>query len=266
MRDIIETGKFCERSTAVNKTNVKRLLHTVLTFMIMNLVQHSLLLLFQNAGIPFLNGDVLSLTAFLAASGAAVLTFRQKTYSSDSDTETPPLVKMTAGMCVMQITVSCAVMVALMYAVSLLINGNEAPAGFTFLSVVSILVIHPVIEEIIFRKMFYGELRLMSRVFGCIAQTLMFAILHSTIDGMIYALCSGLVLAILYERTGRLLPCIAAHIFINLRSLLSLTVLAEMTTVIHTLDFVLITAGIVCFAVSAAVTYSGKQQEDGEHA
>ena len=114
--------------------------------------------------------------------------------------------------------------------------------------------------------MFYGELRLLSRVFACIAQTLMFAILHSTVDGMIYALCSGLVLAVLYERTGRISACIIAHIFINLRSLLSLTVLLDMTSVIHTLDFALVIAGIACFAAAALVPTHFSKKEDSSDA
>lgn len=250
----------------MNKTSIKRLLHTVLPFMIMNLVQRSILLLLQAADLAFLTPDTVSLIAFLAASAAAVFTFRQKTYSGDSDTDTPPLRPISAGLSIMHTVISCAAMVSAMYAMNLLMSSkNSVQHDFTLIPVLSALIIHPVIEEIIFRKMFYGELRLMGRGFGCIAQTLMFAILHSTVEGMIYALMSGLILAVLYERTGRLIPCIAAHFFINLRSLLCLTLLSGFDNIIRILDFALVTAGVLCFAVSAVIRTSGIKQEESEN-
>ena len=244
----------------MNNRNVKRLLHTVLPFMILNLIQRSLLLLFGTLELSFLSNNVISLIAFLAACAVAVLAFRQKTYTVDEETEVLPLTKESVGFSLMHAVFSCASMVVVMYAVSLTTGASdESVLDMSVLSLTSTLIIHPIVEEYVFRKMFYGELRLMNPIFGCIAQALMFAILHATVDGMIYALISGVLLCLLYEHTGRLWVCIAAHIFINLRSVLCLTVLRDMPNLIHGLDFALVIAGILCFFGCAAITNRPKK-------
>lgn len=249
--------------------NVRRLLHTLLPFMIMNMVQRACLLILKPyAGTVFL-GETVSLAAFLLSSAAAVFMFRQKTYSDDSSSDAPPLVKLPWGLSAMHTVVSVAVMTAVMYAVSFFAGGDgSADAQFTLLGIVSAVILHPVMEELIFRKMFYGELRLMNPIFGGLAQALMFAILHSTVDGMIYALAGGVVLAVLYEHTGRIEASVAAHAFVNLRSVLCLTLLSDSAVLIHGLDFVLMIAGVICFvgctALSAGIRRNQSEEEKSE--
>lgn len=229
----------------MNNINIKRLLHTVLPFMIMNMVQRSILLIFQSSPAQ----DIVSVCAFIAACTAGIFAFTRKTYTDESE-GTLPLIPRSYPISAILTVSACASMVALMYAASLIGGTAESEiVSFTAVGILSTLLIHPILEELVFRKLFYGELRLMNRIFGCAAQTLMFAILHSTVDGMVYALCSGLILALLYEHTGRILPCIIAHIFINLRSLLCLTVLADLGDLTRGLDIALIAAGMIGFCI-----------------
>jgi len=214
-------------------------------------------------------GEAVSLAAFLLSAAAAVFMFRQKTYTDDSASDAPPLVKLPMGLSVMHTVVSVAVMTVVMYAVSFFAGGDSGEtAQFTILGIVSAVILHPVMEELIFRKMFYGELRLMNPIFGGLAQALMFAILHSTVDGMIYALAGGVVLAVLYEHTGRIETSAAAHAFVNLRSVLCLTLLSDSTALIHGLDFALMIAGVICFvgctALSAGVRRNQSEEEESE--
>lgn len=251
--------------------NVRRLMHTFLPFMVMNMVQRVLLLLLQPHAETLFIRETVSLAAFLLSSAAAVFMFRQKTYTDDSSSDTPPLVRLPVGLCVMLTVVCTAVMTSVMYALSFLAgraDGTGEAAQFTLLGIVSAVVLHPILEELIFRKMFYGELRLMNPIFGCLAQALMFSILHSTVDGMIYALAGGVVLAVLYELTGRIEFSAAAHALINLRSVLCMTVFSDKPALIHGLDFVLIAAGIICFAgcttLSVRRKNTGSEEEKSE--
>lgn len=221
----------------MNKTNIQRLLHTLLPFMIMTMVQRSFLLIFGHTG---LSGETADFLAFLPACLSAALLFRIRTYmveDEDGHTETLPLEPKPVFLCILQTLFACGIMIGSMYIIGVLLgDGTSDTPEISLLALLSILLVHPLAEELLFRKMFYGELRLMNPIFGCIAQALMFAIVHNTVDGMIYALCSGVVLAVLYENSGRIFTSIAAHIVINLRSYLCLTVLAEHDEIAKTAD------------------------------
>ena len=170
--------------------------------------------------------------------------------------------KKKTGRCVLHLLASVAALVTLMFLVAAFMNGEEAFSGGVSaagempsldpLSVASLLLIHPVAEEVLFRRLYYGELRRMHPVFGCMAQALMFALAHESVDGMIYALAAGVLLGVLAEETGRLWPTVAAHVFVNLRSLVSLTVFAERGGVRYGLDSAILTAGAVAFVILAA--------------
>ncbi|MBQ4353473.1 MAG: CPBP family intramembrane metalloprotease [Clostridia bacterium] len=231
----------------MNKINIQRLLHTLLPFLIMTMIQRSLMLLFGQLG---LTGETAQLCAFLPAAAVCVLVFRIRTYTpadEENDTESVPLEKKPLFPTALRTLQACALMIAAMFAVSAVLGGEAEETDFTVLRVLSLLVIYPVTEEILFRKLFYGELRLMHPVFGVVAQALMFAIVHHTVGGMIYALASGIVLGILCEQTGRLRAVIAAHCIINLRSLLCLTVLAQRTGLVQIIDGIIIIAGALSF-------------------
>ena len=236
-----------------NNTSVNRLLHTLIPFLIMTAFQRGLYLLFSGLGFE---GTGAELCAFLPASMIAVLLFRLRTYTVDEDGNyepVEPLVPAEPVVCVLRLLAAFAALIGWMFAVAILVNAAGdagevvASASFSILGLISLLIIHPIVEEWIFRGMFYGELRLMSPLFGILAQGVMFAIVHRTTGEMIYALGAGLILGILEEQTGRLWCCIAAHILINLRSAVCLTALADRPEVCLRIDVALIVLGCVAF-------------------
>ncbi|MBE6617507.1 MAG: CPBP family intramembrane metalloprotease [Ruminococcaceae bacterium] len=248
----------------MEKTNINRLLHVFIPFIAMVMVQNLLLLLFGEAGV---SGVIPSLVAFIIAAAAAIFIFHIKTYEVPEEAPAKPRNVGVVG-CVMYFFCTAAILILAMYAVSLVIsNYSSAPAKVTPVYIVSVLVIHPLVEEYIFRNLFYKELCKLSPMFGVITQAVMFAIIHGTIDGMSYALISGIFLGIAMEKTDKMwVPC-AVHIFINARSLVYLTWLAENNTIRHQTDVAFVSVGILALLIllimrgRAALAVDGQQKE-----
>jgi membrane protease YdiL (CAAX protease family) len=80
------------------------------------------------------------------------------------------------------------------------------------------VVFAPLFEEVIFRGRLYGSLRArLSWPAAAVASALIFGLAHGYGPaGFASVLVSGLLWAWIYERTGSLLPCIAAHVINNL--------------------------------------------------
>ena len=244
----------------MERNNLNRLTHVMISFAGLILVQRAArFLLFRFAPGLGTFGDFL---VFLLAFGAAFALLRLPLKTAEEEDPVPELVKKKTGRCVLHLLASVAALVTLMFLVAAFMNGEETFSGGVSaagempsldpLSVASLLLIHPVAEEVLFRRLYYGELRRMHPVFGCMAQALMFALAHESVDGMIYALAAGVLLGVLAEETGRLWPTVAAHVFVNLRSLVSLTVFAERGGVRYGLDSAILTAGAVAFVILAA--------------
>ena len=245
----------------MGKNDVNRILHTMTPFVLMVLTERLLILLLDRI-LPGA-GDAGRLCAFLAAAALALILFRTGRYEVEEEYDpVPELAKKKTARCLLHLAASAAALVTLMFVVAAYMNGDGAfpetvsVAGdvpsFDPLSVLSLLLIHPLAEEYLFRRCFYGELRRMNPVFGCMAQAVMFAIVHSSVDGMLYALAAGVILGILAEETGRLWPCIAAHIFVNARSLVCVTIFAERGGVRYAMDSCILTVGAVAFVILAA--------------
>lgn len=247
----------------MEKTNVNRLLHVFIPFIAMVMVQNLLLLLFDKSGV---SGTVPSLFAFLVSAGIAVFIFHIKTFEIPAESHTEEKNVGIVG-CVMYFFLTAAMLILSMYVVSFIISNYTTPLQkVTHVYIVSILLIHPLLEEYIFRKLFYEELRQLSPMFGIITQAIMFAIIHSTIDGMSYALASGIFLGIAMEKTGKMwMPCVA-HIFINARSLMYLTWLKDNYTIRRQIDVTVISVGLIALLIlvlmrgRAAVTVEANKE------
>ena len=232
----------------MEKNDVNRILHTMTPFVLMVLTERLLILLFSRL-FPG-GGEIWPLLAFLVAAGLALFLFRCVHFEEEAEYDpVPPLPEKKIPRCLLHLAASAAALVTVMFLVAAYMNGDtafpdkaRAAGGMPALTPLSVL----------FRKCFYGELRRMNPVFGCMAQAVMFAILHSSVDEMLYALAAGVILGILAEETGRLWPCAAAHIFVNARSLISVTALAEQGSVRYALDSILLTVGAVAFVILAA--------------
>lgn len=226
------------------RNNVYRILHTIIPFVAMVLMQRILLIVF---GYFIPEGAFAELLAYLPASAFAIVFMKAlpMQIQDDEDNDTiPPLTLIPVKYCFLSASITAAALIIIMGLLSTFIFGViETTTEISPLSLISLVVIHPILEEYIFRHLFYGNLRRMNPIFAAIAQALMFAIVHNTISGMIYALLAGIVLAITVEQTGSWLCSLAVHSMINLRTYIYISILADAPAVREIIDLTIITLG-----------------------
>lgn len=88
--------------------------------------------------------------------------------------------------------------------------------GARVLLFILICIIAPVVEEIIFRGFVYpGLRRRMTLTSAVVASALLFALMHNNLDALFTIGIIGVTLAVLYERTRSLVPCIVCHALNN---------------------------------------------------
>ena len=82
------------------------------------------------------------------------------------------------------------------------------------------VILAPVLEELLFRKDIFSLLKMrFSSAWTVGLSGILFAAIHGySAEGFVSCLVAGIMLAILMARTGKLLPCIIAHILCNLES------------------------------------------------
>ena len=241
----------------MEKTNIRRLVGVLMPFMIMVIVQRLGLYLTEMAGLSDVIGDM---PAFLAASAAGIFFFRmscgaeafgsgtvpaETSDAGEDDFRVPPVPpRDTLFGQMMYLLLGTGVLVVTMYAVTAAADAEAVPVpSVTAADFVSLVLIHPVLEEYVFRRLYYRELRPMQPMFAGLAQAVMFAIVHSSVGGMIYALFAGVVLAFVTELSGSLTAAVGAHMLVNLRSFVCLTWLADAEPVRIALDFGMVFAG-----------------------
>jgi hypothetical protein len=99
---------------------------------------------------------------------------------------------------------------------------NEASAAIesnmsSILGVISVVLIIPILEEVLFRGLIYNELKThLNIVIAIIFQSLLFAIAHGNMLQGIYAFIMGAVVAIIYDKTGSIFAPILFHVMYNL--------------------------------------------------
>lgn len=98
------------------------------------------------------------------------------------------------------------------------LNGNVWYDIFTFISVV---ILAPIFEELIFRGMILRTLSKYNKVFAIVITSLFFALLHLNITQAVPAFFMSLVLCYMSLKTNSLLVTILAHATNNLLALLS---------------------------------------------
>ena len=165
--------------------------------------------------------------------------------------------------CLVCVVIAFCAMMGLMYIVyTFLGDSNSSAYPLSPLYVLSLVVVHPVIEEYLFRHLYYEELRLLTPVFSVVAQATMFALDHDAVGSMFTALFCGIVLALLVEATGRWYLAIIAHSLINLRTLIYTTILAEAPTTRNAADLVFYAIGIAALAALVVIRSKEKKTKD----
>ena len=98
----------------------------------------------------------------------------------------------------------------------------EALAGVTLggtgvIAFLSIVVVAPVAEELVFRGLVYTRLRRALPVAAaCLIQSLLFGLMHGVAIWILYAAFLAVVMTVIFERYGSLWASIAFHVAMNL--------------------------------------------------
>ncbi len=84
-----------------------------------------------------------------------------------------------------------------------------------FLKILFMVVLAPMIEEFIFRKMFIDRMLGYGEALAVVTSALMFGLFHGNLSQFFYASALGLVLGYVYIRTGKLRYSISLHMLVN---------------------------------------------------
>lgn len=118
-----------------------------------------------------------------------------------------------------------------------------------WLSIVSVAVVTPILEETVFRGLMHSALSsAMPKAAAVIVSSAIFGAAHGSIVAFVYAGLFGVLLALMLERTGSIIPGIAAHFAFNLTALLLDYVMPEN-------DLLVIAIFFAAAAATVASTY-----------
>lgn len=87
----------------------------------------------------------------------------------------------------------------------------------SILGIVSVVLIIPIFEEVLFRGLIYNELKThLNIIIAIILQSIIFAVSHGNMLQGIYTFIMGVVLALVYNKTGSIVAPMLFHITYNL--------------------------------------------------
>ena len=94
----------------------------------------------------------------------------------------------------------------------------NSPSSY-IISLISLAVIPAVCEEMIFRGVLVNALKHKGKIFAVVLSSIMFSIFHFSPSQLIYPICFGLILGIVYLRTNNILFPMLLHFINNALSL-----------------------------------------------
>lgn len=104
---------------------------------------------------------------------------------------------------------------------------DDGQSGSAWIFILFVVIIAPVCEELIFRKLLLQPLRACGDMFAALASAFIFAAFHGNFDQFPYAFAVGLMYGILAVRSSSVLPTLALH-FANNLLVTSATYLTDM--------------------------------------
>lgn len=87
--------------------------------------------------------------------------------------------------------------------------------GNMFITFVSMVIIAPIVEELMFRKVIVDRVCKYGQGVAVVVSGLMFGLFHGNLSQFVYAFTLGMFLAFIYVRTGNIKITIAMHMLIN---------------------------------------------------
>ncbi len=236
---------------------------------------HILLARMLGRGMPVLAGWVTDLAAFLAAFTVSMFLTH---WLAPADAAGKTIPRAGVGLSFVYIGAGVTALVVTMYLVLLAFPvSGDSVTGALLPRILTAVCIHPVLEEILFRRVFLGRLLALSEpepvqeilaeegeisggkqnaagekenragvLFALLTQAILFGLAHLGSGGMLYGFAGGVILGWLMLRTGRLWVPAACHMLLNLRSLLWPMLDGNVT---FGLDLVLTAVGLACFGI-----------------
>ena len=129
------------------------------------------------------------------------------------------ILSLAAGYCMIP-------MVLFLNSITMLFSTNYLEEGTTtlltypfFMQVILLAVIPPLVEELVFRGIFFGSYRKAGMSGAAIMSGLIFGCFHLNINQGLYAFAIGIVFAYMVEATGSLWLSVIAHFAINTYSI-----------------------------------------------
>lgn len=94
-------------------------------------------------------------------------------------------------------------------------SAGEMAANPIWLNLLMVAVIPAVLEELVFRGVFYHAYREKGVIVGALASAVVFGLLHMNFNQFFYAFVLGLIFCMLIEITGSIFTTIIAHFVVN---------------------------------------------------
>lgn len=102
-----------------------------------------------------------------------------------------------------------------------------------FLSLFMVALVPCILEETVYRGIFYNEYSKISPFKGIVLSGFLFGIIHGNLNQFSYAFAMGIVFALLIEATNSILATMIVHFFINGTSILLLAMLPKMLALLE---------------------------------
>lgn len=105
-----------------------------------------------------------------------------------------------------------------------------------YISIIAIALVPCILEETVYRGIFYNEYRKKNVTSGIILSALLFALLHMNFNQFFYAFVMGIVFVILIEATDTILSSMIMHFVINGTSVLNAYMIPKLQDILEEVD------------------------------
>lgn len=102
-------------------------------------------------------------------------------------------------------------------------------------SLILIALVPAIMEEVVYRGIFYNEYRKLNVVKGIFLSGFLFGVIHGNFNQFSYAFAMGIVFALLIEATDSILSTMIVHFFINGTSVLGMYFLPKLSKVMESI-------------------------------
>lgn len=256
------------RMSELQNRQAKRLVGTLIPFILMLIVKRLTLLIISFIS-PGAGASVSEIISFILSCIAAVAGgyFASKRFFADDgdDENVPELNSCVVTTALLYVLFGVGLLIACRYAMTIVFETDfSKPLADEkdLAGIISAVCLHPLLDEYIFRKKFYGSLRKMNQIFGGLAQALMFAICQSTVTSMVFAVPEGIIFALLTEKTGSVKPAIVVHMIFSLRDVFASYVTSGTLDQIKKCDILMMILGFAAFVVLIILRASESSKEN----